>query len=74
MVDSIITVIARSNLNKSCILFVVVIYVEVKDIAEVKYLGSGFKKMKIVTIDLEKEERKPKIMIRGENEISRLMN
>lgn len=41
------------------------IYVEVKDLSGVKYLKDSFRDMKIVSIELEKEERKPQIMIRG---------
>lgn len=41
------------------------VYVEVKDLSEVKYLKDSFREMKIVSIDLEKSERKPSIMLRG---------
>ena len=45
------------------------IYVEVKYVSEVDYIDEKLKKMKIVIIDLEKEERKPEIMLRGNNEL-----
>ena len=41
------------------------VYVEVKDLSGVKYLKDSFREMKIVTIDLEKSERKPSIMLHG---------
>lgn len=41
------------------------VYVEVKDLSGVKYLKDSFREMKIVSIDLEKSERKPSIMLRG---------
>ena len=41
------------------------VYVEVNDLSGVKYLNENFREMKIVSIDLEKSERKPRIMIRG---------
>ncbi len=44
------------------------VYVEVKDLSGVKYLKDSFREMKLVSIDLEKSERKPQIMLRG-NEI-----
>lgn len=45
------------------------IYVEVNDLSGVKYLNDSFRTMKIVSIDLEKEERKPSIMIRGNEDV-----
>jgi hypothetical protein len=41
------------------------VYVEVKDLSGVKYLKNSFREMKIVSIDLENSERKPSIMLRG---------
>ena len=41
------------------------VYVEVNDLSGVRYLNNKFRDMKIVSIDLEKAERKPQIMIRG---------
>ena len=41
------------------------VYVEVKDLSGVKYLKDSFREMKIVSIDLEKSERKPSIILRG---------
>ncbi|HET6556231.1 MAG TPA: hypothetical protein VFG54_02890 [Prolixibacteraceae bacterium] len=46
------------------------IYVEVKDLSGVKYLKDSLRGMKIVSIDLEKQERKPVIMIRGNKDIT----
>ena len=43
------------------------IYVEVKDLAKANYLDKTLNQLKIVSIDLEKEERIPQIWIRGEN-------
>jgi hypothetical protein len=45
------------------------IYVEVKNVSEVKYIDEKFRGMKIVVIGLEKEERKPDIRIRGVDKI-----
>lgn len=41
------------------------IYVEIEKTSEVKYLSSSFANLTILNIDLEKEKRKPNIMIRG---------
>jgi len=46
------------------------IYVEVKDLANASYLDNTLNQLKIVSIDLEKEERKPQIWIRGDNKLS----
>lgn len=45
------------------------IYVEVKNVSEVKYIDKKFRGIKIVIIGLEKEERKPDIRIRGVDKI-----
>lgn len=44
------------------------VYVEVNDLSRVKYLNENFREMKIVSIELETSERKPQIILRG-NEI-----
>ena len=41
------------------------IYVFVTHVSDAKYLSDKFHKLKIVSIDLESEKRKPQIMIRG---------
>ena len=45
------------------------VYVETKKLLETYYLSDKFRELVIVDILLEKEERKPKIMIRGNSEI-----
>jgi hypothetical protein len=45
------------------------VYVEVTDLSGVQYLKDSFREMKIVNIDLEKSERKPQIMLRGNEDI-----
>lgn len=45
------------------------IYVEIKKLSENQYLSNQFRELIIVDISLEKEERKPKIIIRGDNDI-----
>lgn len=44
------------------------IYVDTKKLTGVKYLGHKFQSLIIVSIDLEKEKRKPVIYIRGNEE------
>ncbi len=44
------------------------IYVNVKVVSDVKYIADKYKALKIVEIELESSERKPKIQIRGEGE------
>lgn len=46
------------------------IYVEVKDLSDVKYLKDSLRGLKIVSIELEKEERKPVFLIRGKENIT----
>lgn len=41
------------------------IYVEVSDVSDTNYLSDIFKSLKIVSIDLEQDERKPEIWLRG---------
>ncbi|HKI90133.1 MAG TPA: hypothetical protein VKA38_13980 [Draconibacterium sp.] len=38
--------------------------------ANASYLDKTLNQLKIVSIDLEKEERKPQIWIRGDNQLS----
>ncbi len=45
------------------------IYVEIKKLSENQYLSNQFRELVIVDISLEKEERKPKIIIRGDRDI-----
>lgn len=45
------------------------VYVEVTDLSGVQYLKDSLREMKIVNIDLEKSERKPQIMLRGNEDI-----
>jgi len=47
------------------------IYVKVADVSQALYLSDKFNKLKIVEIDLEREERKPKFMIRGDREFTK---
>jgi hypothetical protein len=47
------------------------IYVKVTDVSQVLYLSDKFSELKIVEIDLEREERKPKFMIRGSQEFTK---
>ncbi|MGM0619703.1 MAG: hypothetical protein ACQETJ_01540 [Bacteroidota bacterium] len=47
------------------------IYVKVTDVSQVLYLSDKYNELKIVEIDLEREERKPKFMIRGSREITK---
>lgn len=42
------------------------IYTDVIELTDAKYLKEGFKALKIVIIDLEKEKRKPVVRIRGD--------
>lgn len=45
------------------------VYVETKKLSEAQYLSDKFRELVIVDITLETEERKPRIIIRGNNEI-----
>lgn len=45
------------------------IYVDVVNLSGVKYLNDKFRGLKIITIDLVETERKPQIMLRGNEDI-----
>ncbi len=44
------------------------IYIDVKEVSDIKYISDKYKGLKIVEIELESKERKPKIYIRGDRE------
>ena len=50
------------------------VYVDVFSLSGMQYLSDNFKGLKIVEIDLEKEKRKPEIRIRGNQEITEILN
>jgi hypothetical protein len=45
------------------------IYVDVVSLSGVKYLDDKFRDLKIINIDLDETERKPQIMLRGNEDI-----
>ncbi|MBV5314959.1 MAG: hypothetical protein JZU47_16775 [Prolixibacteraceae bacterium] len=45
------------------------IYVDVASLSGVKYLDDKFRDLKIINIDLDETERKPQIMLRGNEDI-----
>jgi hypothetical protein len=45
------------------------IYVDVVNLSGVKYLDDKFRDLKIINIDLDETERKPQIMLRGNEDI-----
>ena len=49
------------------------IYVDVMDVSNAQYLSDDYRDLRIVEIDLEKEERKPIIFIRGDQDIKRYL-
>lgn len=50
------------------------IYVTVDKISDVEYLSDRFDSLQIINIDLETEEREQKIMIKGNNSVSDILD